>query len=451
MAIPSGVHWDVRTTGNSANGGGFNLAATGTDYSQQNSPQVTYTDLVIGTTTTQLTSAANPFTSSHVGNIINITGGTGFTAGRYCVNSVSGGVATMDRAVGTASSTGGAGNLGGSVALPSDITSNLVGGQTIWVKAGSYSVSSQLGGGSPGLTWAGYNATHGDNAAQPTITMTANSTVLIQGPVTGQQFVLQNLKLTTTAATPSIAITLGSNSICLIKNVWVAAGFTNGMSLSNNPFVEDCYIGATTTGSAITGGGIVTLTIRNTVILGSHGAGINLTSGNVAMYNCIVAGGANRGVFFNNWAIISGSTIAGNAGDGIFLQGANGGSVLTNPNQLWVESCIIYGNTGYGVNCPNTGTNPGVTFLRNNAVGSNSSGNYHGLSSTGDVTLTTGPFTSSGTGDYSPNNAAGGGAACKAAGYPGAFVGGTMTGYLDIGAVQSNGGGGSPGNYGFVA
>src|SRR4029077_71126 len=115
MSLSSTVQWDVRTTGSDSNGGGFDWAVSspGTDYSQQDSAQVAYTDLVIGSTTTQLTSAAHPFTSAHVGNIINVTGGTGFTAGRYCVNSVSGSTATMDRSVGTASSTGGTGNLGG--------------------------------------------------------------------------------------------------------------------------------------------------------------------------------------------------------------------------------------------------------------------------------------------------------------------------------------------------
>jgi hypothetical protein len=40
------------------------------------SRQIAYTDLVIGATTTNLTSAGNPFTSAHVGNTINITSGT---------------------------------------------------------------------------------------------------------------------------------------------------------------------------------------------------------------------------------------------------------------------------------------------------------------------------------------------------------------------------------------
>ena len=116
MPLSASQVWEVRTTGSDSNGGGFKAAASGTDYSQQDAAQVTYSDLVIGTTTTQLTSAANPFTSAHVGNIVYVSGGTGFTTGRYEVTAVSAGVATMDRSVGTASSTGGIGKLGGAIA-----------------------------------------------------------------------------------------------------------------------------------------------------------------------------------------------------------------------------------------------------------------------------------------------------------------------------------------------
>src|SRR4051794_13294314 len=105
MALPSTGVWEIRVTGASTNGAMFDpsVTAAGTDYSQQDAAQVTYTDLVIGATTTQLTSAANPFTSAYVGNTINVTGGTGFTVGRYNIRSVAGSTATMDRAVGTAS------------------------------------------------------------------------------------------------------------------------------------------------------------------------------------------------------------------------------------------------------------------------------------------------------------------------------------------------------------
>src|ERR1700685_3039345 len=89
-AFNAGVQIDVRTTGSDVNGGGFDptVAIPGTDYSQQNMPQVAFTDLTVGATTTQLTSAANPFATcttgtGYCGNTINITGGSGCTLGVY--------------------------------------------------------------------------------------------------------------------------------------------------------------------------------------------------------------------------------------------------------------------------------------------------------------------------------------------------------------------------------
>src|SRR5262245_41103158 len=101
------IAWECRADADSVqNGGGFVVGASGTDFSQQASAQHTYTDLVISAgDMKQLTSVARGFTSVDVGNIIRVTGGTGFTQGRYYIVSVSLGVATMDRNVGTLGST----------------------------------------------------------------------------------------------------------------------------------------------------------------------------------------------------------------------------------------------------------------------------------------------------------------------------------------------------------
>lgn len=89
------------------------------DYSRTATARYTYTDLVIdAVTNTKVTSAANPFTQKDVGNVINITGGTGFTVDRYVIHSVAAGVATLNSAVGTLGATGGTGTLGGCLASP---------------------------------------------------------------------------------------------------------------------------------------------------------------------------------------------------------------------------------------------------------------------------------------------------------------------------------------------
>ena len=80
MAFSANMIWEFRTTGSANNGGGFVEGATGTDYSQQDAAEIAFTDLVIdGADNTKITSAAHPFSVAHVGNVINVTGGTGFT------------------------------------------------------------------------------------------------------------------------------------------------------------------------------------------------------------------------------------------------------------------------------------------------------------------------------------------------------------------------------------
>ena len=74
---------------------------------------VSYSDLVVGSTTTHVSSVARPFVSGDVGKILYILAGTGFNDGPLTVNSVSGGVAVLSASAGIASSTGGIAQLGG--------------------------------------------------------------------------------------------------------------------------------------------------------------------------------------------------------------------------------------------------------------------------------------------------------------------------------------------------
>jgi hypothetical protein len=170
MAFSATTQWDVRTTGSNSNGGGFDTSATGTDRSQSDSAFQAYTDLVIGGTTTQITSAAHPFDSTSPGNIINITGGTGFTVQRVQIVSVSGSTATCDKSVGTAASTGGTGNLGGGLLTIAQANTLAISGNGVHIKAGTYTHTSSTSIGIATVTWTGYNATHktaGRNRSSP--------------------------------------------------------------------------------------------------------------------------------------------------------------------------------------------------------------------------------------------------------------------------------------------
>lgn len=107
---------------------------------------------------------------------------------------------------------------------------------------------------------------------------------------------------------------------------------------------------------------------------------------------------------------------------------------------------IIYGNTSFGITV--TLSSSASSILLNNAFGANGTDTNNLPTAIGSVTLVGDPFTNSGTGDYSLNNTAGAGAACRQTGFPGVMLGGATTGYADIGAIQAQAtaGGGTTGS-----
>ena len=105
----AGNYQEVRpTVGDDLNEGGFfTYGASGTDFSMQNSPALSNTDLVIDASdNTKVSSAGSPIGATHVGNGMQISAGSGFTPGFYRIMSQVGGLATLDRACGTTSSDG---------------------------------------------------------------------------------------------------------------------------------------------------------------------------------------------------------------------------------------------------------------------------------------------------------------------------------------------------------
>lgn len=75
MALPSNVVWRMHSTANADNnGGGFVPGGSGTDYTQQDTPQISVTDAVTNGTTT-VTSATANFPTDIVNNLVNIVEG----------------------------------------------------------------------------------------------------------------------------------------------------------------------------------------------------------------------------------------------------------------------------------------------------------------------------------------------------------------------------------------
>lgn len=451
MAFASTTEWDVRTTGSDSNGGGFDLASSGTDYSIQDSPQVTYTDLVIdGTTNTKITSAGNPFTSAHVGNVINITSGTGFTVQRVQVVSVTSGAATCDKAVGTLGSTGGNGKLGGGLLTIGAANTLSVNGNTLHIKSGTYTITAKITI-SARVMWKGYNSTHGDQGTRPLITTATNSVLLLELTTASnspQIVTIQNINMSHTAATRGMGLQGVNSSLNFLFLLGCQMdGFSIAVDNSNNGMACLQMVGVeikNSTGSySIAWKGSGMLTGHGCWIHSGAGTGIDFQTNdtNCVFSNSVISGNVD-GFSTANSAVyhltLMSCAIQGNTGAGVKLR--------TQTSTLQASNCIFYGNGTYGVDFSAGVINGNPTIAGfTNAWGNNTTNDVHNLSKgPTDITLTADPFTTAGS-DFSLNTAGGGGALLRALGWPGSFNGGT--GYADVGPLQhqdtGGGGGGS--------
>lgn len=468
MAYAALTQWEVRSTGSNGNGGGFNIGATGTDYSQSDTPLFSYTDLTIVTATT-VSSVARPFIAADIGNVINITTGTGFTVQRVQITGVTGSTATVDRSLGTVGSPGGTGALGGGLLTPNLGVTLAASGNTVWVKSGTYNITTTIAYAALSVGMVGYVTTHGDSpqaATRPLINMTASAIPLTDFANTSSRFLFANIRFTTTAATRSLGIgtNLTASDPNIVIDTCLIQGFTIGINaqLAVLSVRNTAVLGCLTYGIGYTGNsGAGSMYIDSCFIYG-NGVGINVGGAStdfprIYITRSIIAGSTTvtnghgftcSGSNSSQVIAISGCTFAGNAGSGIFVPSLSSTQL---GNVVQITSSILYGNTRYGVECTGTTLNIGTVVCGSNAYGGNGLGNVFDFPAPGptDIILTAAPFTNSGAQDYSLNSVAGGGTACKAVGFPGVFPDATTTGYLDIGAAQSFGASGG-GNSGFV-
>lgn len=428
MALSSSMQWDVRTTGSDSNGGAFKSGASGTDYSQQDSPQVTYTDLVIDASlNTKVTSAATPFTSAHVGNVINVTGGTGFTTGRYEILSVASSAATLDRAVGTTSSTGGTGNLGGSMLTIQAAWTPAVSGNAIWIKSGTYTITAANTDGSSGrnMNFFGYGTTHADGGTKPLITSATNSVksfTFVSGAIC-----FKNIHIKSTAATRGDGLVAEGNypelivQDCKFEGLWKCidnnSGNFAGVAVFNSEFKDHGFYG-------------VAANFRCNIFACYFHGGTYVTGYDVALSNqgsvshCVFYNTSHTGIIQNSSSLNLTNNVFHTVGTGVYM-GANDGSIIVNN---------VFYNCGDALSTNVVGVQRYNAF-RLNANNRTNVGVPDSTSGFDDITLTADPFTNPSGGDFSLNNTAGGGALLKSAGFPGAMAAGT--GYTDVGAVQT--------------
>lgn len=400
-------------------------ATWGIDYSQSATSRLTFSDLVIGATTTQFTSAGNPVGKNFVGNIISITSGTGFTVQRVAVVSTSGTTATCDKTLGTAASTGGNGRMGGALASPGQcaaiVSSN---GNVVFIKAGTYSVTSATGAVSGGCvipgqsaTWVGYSTvrTTATTDTKPVIQVAVSTATLVG---VGAWY---NLTLDGNAQVSAKLNNVGQATFvrCACKN------FTSVAAASTYYFCS--FTGYTV--NAVTGLAVFCEAYSNTATPfslsanNSHGVffciarsntgastdGFALNGLNQAQ-NCISYANGRDGFRVNGVAVLLNCHAEGNTGFGF--------NSLTGFAPLLI-SCSAYSNTS-GATTVTSGGSVNAAFLTSN---------FH--------TITAGSvFTNAATGDFSLNNIIAQGASLRGAGGPSAFPVSPTAGYLDAGIAQ---------------
>lgn len=424
MALSGPIAWDVRTTGDDNNGGGFNQSAAGTDYSQQNAAQKSGTDLAIhASINTKVQPVAAGVAAADVGNLIKITAGTGFTTGVYEIVSQDGTYWTLDRSAGTVGSTGGTYKMGGARTTIGSAVGDAVANNEVHIKSGTYTLTAEIYPANKDLAFYGYGTAHYDLGTKPLITTSTNSINLFKTPGFGYVMAVSNISFSSTAGTPGNGI-YGTQGLLFCSDC-VFDGFTYGMDLASGA-IDYLELYRVEVKNCTTAGIKAYVTTSRAALLcdcflHDNGIGLHLsnTGGALLIRNRIVDNttiGVKQVPGQMNVTLV-GNTVANNGTDGVEASGIN--------LIRWVVyNNIFYGNGGYAINFTHGSSTTTSKYYpsRNgpNAYGSNSSGDFRTIGAgVNDVTLTADPFTNAAGGDYTLNSTAGGGAACQNAGLQG--------------------------------
>jgi len=315
MAMLPEIIWEVRTDGDDTNGGGFAplYGVPGIDYTLQPLPQIVFdgvtNSLTIAASSTL--SATTPLTADLVGNVINITGGSGFTTQRVQITSFDPGNSTItcsgatSASLGTIGSTGGTGKLGGALATPSYCSSGAFVGNIIYLKLGTYTINSSSLSSSSGpltltkTTLIGYNTNRypGNTDSRSTFIGTVDMDALIRlrpGSihnivVTSTGSVYNGIKSDNSYSTIENCKFIGvlKNSIeaqasANILNCEVVSGTAYGFALWQPCLVYNCYMHDSSQGLY----GITTFNQITNCVIDNCDTGIDVKGGIVS--NCTV-------------------------------------------------------------------------------------------------------------------------------------------------------------------
>lgn len=460
MAFNATAVGRVRTGGNAANGTFYDpgISGAGTDYTQQDAAQATWTSSLsmAGTSTLTDSGSNNLFTSAMIGNAVKVGSLFYFITAYTNANSV-----TVDR---SDTFTNQSGRLGGAAADPWTIFNNsgathskVVPGNTIYIRG-----SGSRDPGSADYSRSGYqspingtstNYVHliGENGRPR---LSADGLMMFGGTYIRYQSLYLDATGTSNASLGVIHIhdrcIVDDCKINLLNNAVVGIRAEQ----SGNRITRNEIIGHTTTPTASGGSyglqlnGLGGLAEGNTICnCKSHGIYINA---GVTVRKNLVKACAEDGIYINSIGNIDGSAV-GNTVDANLGHGINVQSTVTLASGLIRNNLITNhtasGKVGLRIAAGTTAENDAIAHGCDYNRFYNNTSHYSGISAgANDATLSADPYTDDSTNDFEPNSTAGGGADVKGVGFPTELPGTNTASAEDIGASQAAAGGGGGGN-----
>ena len=459
--------YTLNTVGSLATGAQTSLSSLtwGVDYSCSTSlaaggpgaPRLALTGLSYLTNTTYIFYQATSSNENLQGNGVQVTGGTGWTPGVYQITSVQSTYLVVDRACNTSSGTGGTANIGGAFLTPGAAITNMVGQNTLFVGAGTYSVATAppappAGSGASLTQIVGYNTVRGDitptsGLTRPVIQASAGMPAILGE--TNSAIGIFNLTVDGNAQTTTGCI-LGSQSSILVFNCrligFTSYGFTGsfpGVSIINTEVSSP----SNTVSTAALLANSFSESFVSDYIHDVAAPGISFgTTGNGTVKNCVIAsctGASSDGIVSAaNPLYVYSTDIYGCGRDAIHYT-----PNTSAPSEI-IQNNIFANNGGAGINMTN-GLHPYSTNWDYNAFLSNTGGNVVNIgTASGFVmplsqSLSGSPWVNVSTSgglmnnsNFALNNTAGAGAACQNTGSPSAFVGtGVTNSYTYLGAI----------------
>lgn len=387
------------------------------DYSQNGTPGINYSDLVIGATNTTYTSVLNPVGPNLVGNVLSVTSGTNFTVQRVQIISVATITATVDKGMGTVASVAGNGGLGGAFGSPGAAGGVFITGNEMWIQSGSYTVTNAstnvtngclvipVGTTAQGSKVKGYGSVRGDLGTMPVLTASGISSFTM---VSMNSATLENVAFNGANLTSSRGVTSSGTLSMVFKCKF--SNFTNGGfgAATTGPQAHYCEATGCSSVAAMSGGQFFGCNSHD-----NTNTGFQIIGNNVAVF-CIAYNNTGSNIFgfqmTGGTAVVANCIAFGNGGTGFMDSSAN-------PRPDVFVNCISTGNgvtgaSGYGFdatsaddytyceNCAASGT--GASGF-NNASGTINTAHVLPANTRGLVILTSDPFVATSSGNFNLN------------------------------------------------